>query len=53
MKKIDTWLDIQRFLNGVTQIPALPKETEEFSLVGLSEIADFRISRYVSAESIV
>lgn len=52
MRKIDTWLDIQRFLQGAADAPLLPRESEEFTLVGLSAIADVRVRRYVSAESI-
>lgn len=42
MKKIDTWLDIQRFLSGAAHVPDLPQESEEFKQVGLSEIAEVR-----------
>ncbi|MHB1086584.1 MAG: hypothetical protein ACYCZ0_02440 [Minisyncoccota bacterium] len=45
MKKIDTWLDIQRFLEGATRVPVLPRESEEFTQVGLSEIAEVRSVR--------
>lgn len=47
MKKIDTWLDIQRFLEGAGRVPVLPRESEEFTQVGLSEIAEVRSVRRV------
>jgi|GEM_PF-4894473 len=54
MKKIDTWLDIQRFLQAAIQTPVIPRESGEFTLVGLSEIAEVRsMRRYVSAAQIV
>ncbi len=46
MKKIDTWLDIQRFLSGATDTPILPRESAEFKQVGLSEIAEVRSMRF-------
>jgi hypothetical protein len=45
MKKIDSWLDIQRFLEGASRIPVLPRESEEFTQVGLSDIAEVRSVR--------
>lgn len=45
MKKIDTWLDIQRFLSGAARMPSIPRESEEFKQVGLSEIAEVRSVR--------
>lgn len=49
MKKIDTWLDIQRFLSGAEsadkQIMRLPKESGEFIQVGLSALAEVRSVR--------
>lgn len=51
MKKIDTWLDIQRFLSGAVEIPSIPKESEEFKQVGLSEIAEVRSTRSALCKS--
>jgi hypothetical protein len=45
MKKIDTWLDIQRFLSGAGGMPTIPRESDEFRQVGLSEIAEVRSVR--------
>jgi hypothetical protein len=45
MKRIDTWLDIQRFLEGAIETPLLPRENAEFKQVGVSEIAEIRSVR--------
>lgn len=52
MKKIDTWLDVQRFLEAAARVPQLPRENEEFSQVGISEIADVRGRRLLSAHNV-
>jgi hypothetical protein len=42
MKRIDTWLDIQRYLAEAAHMPLIPQETGEFVRVGLSEIRGMR-----------
>ena len=42
MKKIDTWLDIQKYVSEAARTPLLPRETSEFTRVEISEIASVR-----------
>lgn len=42
MKRIDTWLDIQRYLAAASHVPMIPRETGEFVRVDLAEIRGLR-----------
>ncbi|MDB5238044.1 MAG: hypothetical protein JWM46_314 [Candidatus Kaiserbacteria bacterium] len=42
MKRIDTWLDIQRYLSEAARMPLIPRETGEFVRVDLAEIQGMR-----------
>ena len=42
MKRIDTWLEIQRYIEEASRVPHLPRETKDFIRVEISEIADVR-----------
>ncbi len=50
MKRIDSWLDIQKYVMEASRTPVIPRESSDFTRVDISEIAEVRgVRTHVSA----